>query len=180
MGRRLRPARRFDELSVAPSVVEGEEHGVSACGTEVRRSPGKGGPGPASREKKQPLNFPLNRSIHRGSPSKLKYIKSEEVPAFPHRTQPFQLAAYAPLAQASLASAASATAFTPGSGTTKYLTVPGHAVAQALSALGATLDAEKSRLTSPVKLDRARPLVGSERRCVASPVRGPSLSEPGV
>ncbi len=30
----------------------------------------------------------------------LKYIKSEEVPAFPHRTAPFEVVAYAPLNQA--------------------------------------------------------------------------------
>jgi len=33
----------------------------------------------------------------------LKYIKSEEVPAFPHRTAPLQVVAYAPLAQATFA-----------------------------------------------------------------------------
>ena len=36
-----------------------------------------------------------------GTMIELKYIRSEEVPEFPHRTQPFQVAAYAPLAQAS-------------------------------------------------------------------------------
>jgi uncharacterized protein (DUF169 family) len=36
-----------------------------------------------------------------GTMIELKYIKSEEVPAIPHRTQPFQVAAYAPLAEAS-------------------------------------------------------------------------------
>lgn len=36
-----------------------------------------------------------------GTMIELKYIKSEEVPAFPHRTTPLQVVAYAPLARAS-------------------------------------------------------------------------------
>ena len=35
-----------------------------------------------------------------GSMIELKYIRSEEIPAFPHRTEPLQVAAYAPLDRA--------------------------------------------------------------------------------
>ena len=38
-----------------------------------------------------------------GTMIELKYLKSEEVPAIPHRTAPLQVAAYAPLAQATFA-----------------------------------------------------------------------------
>ena len=129
-----------------------------------------------------------------GTMIELKYIKSDEVPQFPRRTQPFQVAAYAPLAHASfspdivvfrgnvkqimlLAEAAKAAgAFDPGTVMGRpacamlpqaiaastsvasvgcignrvytdlgddemYLTVPGEAVTDVLSALDATLNA---------------------------------------